>query len=660
MEIFKRNFVFLKQNLNSKSEVFEFIASKAYKLKIAKNKEEIIKDLEFRESQISTGLEAGFAIPHAQSQAVLIPSLFFISLENGIEWENFDKTKAKYLFCILLPKKGFATRQVELLSKIASIILDPEISKVLTSDDPDFVFKNLEKHFLEKLVNKNRENQENVKNLKKVIGITSCTVGIAHTYLAAEKLENALKNSGYFPKIETRGSAGPKNILTKNDIKTAEFVIISSDLEIDTTALIGKKVYFCTTKDAIHKSEKIIELAQKAPILKENFRKTLNEEAKTSQGNFLRHIMAGISYMIPYIIFGGIMIALSLGIGKSIYGNNSIAPKGDFLWWMFQIGLISFRLMIGALGAYIAYSICGRAGLAPGFIVSTVANSNDLFYGIGGIEVKTPMGFIGAVLFGFLVGYSVKYLNSLKIQKSLAGIMPIFVIPIGVSLFWSLMAIFIIGAPIGWILDKFIETLKSIFLKKDSLGLGIAFLLGLLLGSMIGFDMGGPINKVAYLSATALVASQIYEPMGMVAAAIPVAPFGMGLATLIWKKKFSQKEKSLGISAFVMGFIGVSEGAIPFAIVDPKRVISANVIGSAIAGGLSGILAVTNSAGHGGPIVAILGAIGSDKHGLGLGIAFFLIAIIIGSLTTALIYGFSKNRSIKIFTFWKKLWNRNK
>ncbi|ATP59796.1 PTS fructose transporter subunit IIABC [Mesomycoplasma dispar] len=650
MEIFEKDFVFLLQNLKTKNEVFEFIAKQSLKLNIATDEKQIIKDLQNRESQIPTGLESGFAIPHTQSESVLKPALFFISLKDGIDWQTFDNSLAKYLFCILLPKNGFDEAQVNVLAKIASLILDPKVKEILKSTEVDLVFANLAKHFQEKLAIKDSENkEENFTNLEKVVAITSCTVGIAHTYLAAEKLEAALKTSGYHPKIETRGSVGPKNILSESDIKQAKFVIIAADVEIDTSAFWGKKVYFTNTKDAIHQPKKVIENAEKAPILKANLAKESQKETKSQQGSFIKHIMTGISYMIPYVVFGGIMIALSLGIGKAIYGNNSAAPKGDFLWWMLEIGLIAFKIMIGVLGAYIAYSIAGRSALAPGFIVATVANSNDLFYGIGGISVQTPMGFIGAVLFGLLVGISVKYLNTLKIQKSFSAIMPIFVIPIGVSLFWSLMAIFVIGAPIGYVLDKFIEALKSVFNNKDGVGIGIAFLLGLLLGGMAGFDMGGPVNKVAFLTSTALVSTKIYEPMGMMAAAIPVAPFGMGIATLIWRKKFSQEEKSLGISALVMGFIGISEGAIPFAIADPKRVITANVIGSAVAGGLAGILAVTNQAGHGGPIVAVLGAVGSLKHGVGLGIAFFFLSVIVGSLTTTLIYGFLKNRSFNIF-----------
>lgn len=650
MSIFSKDFIFLDQDLNSKEEVFEFIAQKAVSLGIGTEKNKIFDDLLARENEISTGLESNFAIPHAQSSAIEKPALLFLSLKSGLDWQNFDDSKAKFIFCILLPKSGFEQNQVEILAKVARIILNPEIKEIILSKDENVIFNSISKFIFEKdqVENQETNSQKIPINAKKVVGITSCTVGIAHTYLAAEKLEMGLKQNGYIPKIETRGSVGPKNVLTKEDIDQAEFVIVASDLEIDSSIFDQKKVYFTSTKAAIHETESVIQKAKKAPILHNKQKKqTQNQENRTS---VVKHIITGISYMIPYVVFGGIMIALSLGIGKAIYGNANEAPKGDFLWWMLQIGVIAFKLMIGVLGGYIAYSIAGRAALAPGFIVATVGNTNDLFYGIGGISVQTPMGFIGAVIFGILVGYSVKFINSLKIQKSLSAILPIFVIPIGVSLFWSLIVIFLIGAPIGWVLDKLIAGLKHVFENKDGIGVGVAFLLGLLLGGMAGFDMGGPVNKVAFLTSTALVSTQVYEPMGMMAAAIPVAPIGMGITTLIWRRKFTKEEKSLGLSAIIMGFIGISEGAIPFAIADPKRVISANVIGSAVAGGLAGVLAVTNQAGHGGPIVAILGAVGSIKHGIGLGIAFFFLSVIVGSFTTALIYGFWKDRNFNIFS----------
>ncbi|UWD34354.1 PTS fructose transporter subunit IIABC [Mesomycoplasma molare] len=641
MNIFSKDYIFINETFKAKDDVFKFIAKKAFELKVTLSEKDVYDALLERESQVSTGMEKEFAIPHAQSEAINKPILLFIKSSEGLEWETFDNSKVKYMISILVPKNSKENIHLETLSKVSTMLSDADlIEKLKKLEDKEEIY-NLFNNFLE-----NKEAKQVNKTGKKVVGITSCAVGIAHTYLSAENLEKKLIAMGYEPKIETRGSVGPKNTLSSKDIEEAEFVIIASDVKIDLAKFNNKKLYSTSTKEAIHNTEEVIKKAENAPIFKQSSNSFKKEETKDKKG-VLKHIVTGISYMIPFVIFGGILIALSLGIGKSVYGSDSAAPKGDFLWWLLEIGVVSFTVMIGILGAYIAYSIAGRAAIMPAFVVSMVANNKGLFYNIGNIEVQTPMGFIGAVLFGILVGYTVKWIASFKIQKSVSAVIPMFIIPIGVTLFYSLLVVFVVGAPIGWVMDKFINSLKSLFENKNgSLNIGIALLIGALLGGMAGFDMGGPINKVAFLTSTALVSEQIFEPMGMVGAAIPVAPLGMGLTTLIFRKKFTNEEKTLGASALFMGFIGISEGAIPFAVADPKRVITANVVGSAVAGALAGLLSVTNAAAHGGPIVAILGAVGSKVHGTGLGILYFFLAVIAGTITTTLIYGFWKGKNV--------------
>ncbi|WP_027121395.1 PTS fructose transporter subunit IIABC [Mycoplasma leonicaptivi] len=637
MKIFSQETIFLDKEFQSKDEVFQFLAQKSKEIGITNNTNEVFEALWNRENQVSTGMENEIAIPHGQSDAILEPKLFFIKLKNDIEWETFDGSKVKYIFSILVPKTNKDNIHLETLSKVSTMLLDKNnlMKLKLATSEQEII------DLLNAYLTKEKEVVESKG--KKVIGITACTVGLAHTYMSAEALENKLRELGYNPKIETRGSVGVKNQLTDQDIQEAEFVVIASDLDVNLDAFNNKKVYVTSTKDAIKNTEQVINKAINAQVHKSNNANKI--EKSTEKVGFFKHIITGISYMIPFVIFGGIMIALSLGLGKSIYGNNLEAPQGDFLWYLLQIGVVAFTVMIGILGAYIAYSIAGKAAIMPALVVSMVANNNSLFYNIAGLSIRTPMGFIGAIIFGILIGYTVKYITNLKIQKSLSAVIPMFVIPIGVTLFYSLLVIFLIGAPIGWVMDKFISGLESIFKSEGGLKIGIALVVGALLGGMAGFDMGGPINKVAFLTGSALVTQQIFEPMGMIAAAIPVAPLGMGLATLLFRKKFNEQEKSLGASALVMGFIGISEGAIPFAVSDPKRVITANVIGSAIAGALAGVLSVTNAAAHGGPIVAILGAVGSDIHGKGLGIAFFFLAIVIGTIVTALIYGLWKPKT---------------
>ncbi|WGI36827.1 PTS fructose transporter subunit IIABC [Mesomycoplasma lagogenitalium] len=643
MEIFNKNNIFINQKLKDKQEIFEFISQKALDMKITTNKKLVYDALMNREKEVSTGMEKGFAIPHCQSSAVSKPTLFYIKLASEIEWETFDNSKVQYVFSILIPEKNQNNIHLETLSKISTMLVnDLTIQKLKKSVSVDEILL-----IVQSYLNEKKQVEQMKKTRGKVVGITSCTVGIAHTYMAAEKLENQLKSMGYETKIETRGSVGVKNKLSKKDIDEADFVIIATDMTIDLHKFDNKKLLKTSTKAAIHNTEEIVKKAQIAPVYKNVSTKKEDSDSSSEKKGILKHIIGGISYMIPYVIFGGIMIALSLGLGKSIYGSSSSAPRGDFLWWIEQIGVVSFNLMIGVLGAYIAFSIAGRAALMPAFVVSTVANMNSLFFNIGGIESKTPLGFVGAILFGLLIGYTVKWISSFKIQKSISAAVPMFIIPIGVTLFYSLIVVFIIGAPVAFVMGKFISWLQSIFNTDSNVGLGVAFLVGALLGGMAGFDMGGPINKVAFLTSTALVSSKIFEPMGMVAAAIPVAPLGMGFATIIFRKKFTEQEKTLGASALFMGFIGISEGAIPFAVADPKRVITANVIGSSAAGAIAGLLSVTNAAAHGGPIVAILGAVGSKTHGTALGILFFFIAVVVGTTITTLIYGFWKGKETK-------------
>ena len=393
-----------------------------------------------------------------------------------------------------------------------------------------------------------------------------------------------------------------------------------------------------------------------------------NEIQEKSGSSVMKHILTGVSYMVPFVILGGICIALSVGLGKIIYGDQHGAVSGDFFYYLEKIGAAAFSLMIGALGAYIAYSIAGRAAIAPAFIVSIVANTADAIFPIGGINVSTAMGFIGSILFGLAIGYTVKWINTWNINKTVSAIMPIFVIPLGVGLFYGLLAVFVIGAPIGYVMDKFIWALQKAF-SDGNIGVGVGIGIGILFGAMAGFDMGGPINKVAFLTCTALISSKVYQPMGLLAAAIPVAPLGMGLCTLIFKRKFNENEKTLGISAIIMGMIGISEGAIPFAVSDPKRAIICNVVGSAVAGAIAGGFGVTCTAAHGGPIVGVLLAVSSDHAGgLAWGIPFFFLAILVGTLVTCFMYGFmkkssnaddSKSKQSKVVFFKKNKINEN-
>lgn len=657
MNVFLKDYIKLDLEAKNKKDALTKISKFAVANKITSNQKKLVDSLLEREHIASTGFENGFAIPHTRDESILKTAFLFISFKKPINWNSIDKKPTRYAFVILIPDKNVESDHIEILSRISMALMDKEfcgnIKKIKNTNDAfELINSKINCDDIKASASKLDEPIYN----ETFIAVTACPVGVAHTYLAAEKLNDAANKLKINIKVETHGSAGVKNEFTQEEISKADFVIIASDIGIDLSRFKNKKIYQTHIKDAIYNPIKLIETAKKESktILQDsNFQKTtfddkgLNDTRKIKKSYVMKHLLTGISYMIPFVILGGICIALSVGLGKLVYGDSYDAPPGDFLYYLGQIGSIAFTLMIGVLGAYIANSIAGRAAIAPAFIVSILGNTTSAFFAIGGIPVVTAMGFIGSILFGLLIGYTVKWINTWKVPKSLTAIMPIFVIPLGVGLFYSLITMFVIGAPISWVMDKFINTLQNAFSQQTgglNVGLGIGF--GILIGAMAGFDMGGPINKVAFLTCSALITSKIYEPMGMMAAAIPIAPLGMGLCTLIFRNKFASEEKTLGVSAIIMGFIGISEGAIPFAVSDPKRAIISNVIGSAVAGAIAGAAGVTNLAAHGGPIVAILGAVGSNRSwGIAGGIGFFFLAVIVGTIVTALLYGFIRKNN---------------
>lgn len=498
---------------------------------------------------------------------------------------------------------------------------------------------------------------------KKILALTACPVGIAHTYIAQDKLEEGAKHLGYNIKVETHGSIGLKNEIKENDVKDADLIIVAvaagaSDLRLE--RFNGKPLYQVEITKVIKNPESVIkeafEKAQPYGASKSQKSGDSSDMFATSQKKgFMKHIMAGVGYMVPFVVFGGIMIALATGISQIIYGPGKSAPYPNFLWFMNQAGGIAFQLMVPILAGFIANSIAGRAALAPAMITAFIANATvpnpvgdgnvTIVYPIAGLGTSTPAGFLGALLIGPIVGYTVKWMITWKVPKTVQPVMPIFVIPILVTFVYSFIFIYAIGAPIGWVMDKFSNAIKG-------MPTGAMAGIGFLLGAMAGFDMGGPVNKIAFLTASGLITADRPEFMGALAAGIPVAPLGMGLTTLIFRKHFNENERTLGLTALLLGFFGISEGAIPFAVRDPKRAIISNVVGSAVAGAIAGGFFVTDMAAHGGPIVGILGAVGSSRYETWVGILVFFLAIIAGTLVTCFLYGgllTLERKNIKVF-----------
>ncbi|MFV8131034.1 fructose-specific PTS transporter subunit EIIC [Streptomyces syringium] len=459
----------------------------------------------------------------------------------------------------------------------------------------------------------------------RLLAVTACPTGIAHTYMAAEKLVQAAQALGHEMKVETQGSIGAENVLSDNDVIQADGIIVAADKDVDLSRFAGKRVLSVGVAEGIHHPERLIERVRSAPVHQAGGTgggpgpaapaDGVGGAGGKQRGVGYKALMNGVSYMIPFVVVGGLLIAVSLALGGHAQPDGGLViPEGSFWKHVNDIGVIGFTLMVPILSGYIAYAIGDRPALVPGMIGGWIANTGALY------DSESGAGFIGAIVTGFLAGYLVVWIKKVEVPRFVRPIMPVIVIPVVATSALGLFFIYVIGRPIAWVFEHLTDWLGG--LTGTS-----AALLGVVLGLMIAFDMGGPVNKTAFLFGAGLV-SKNPEIMGMCAAAIPVPPLGQGLATLLRRKLFSEQERETGLAALFMGFFGITEGAIPFAAARPARVIPANMVGGAVAGAVAGIAAVTDSVPHGGPIVAVLGAVG--------GVPMFFVAIAVGAVATAL------------------------
>ncbi|MGK5734097.1 fructose-specific PTS transporter subunit EIIC [Streptomyces sp. URMC 124] len=466
---------------------------------------------------------------------------------------------------------------------------------------------------------------------RRLLAVTACPTGIAHTYMAAEKLAQAAQELGYGMKVETQGSIGAENVLSESEIREADGIIVAADKDVDLSRFAGKRVLSVAVAEGIRRPERLIREVLSAPVrpgggaVAEAAPGSGGEAGAADElfvgaggggkerGTVYKALMNGVSYMIPFVVVGGLLISVSLALG------GRTTPQGivfDSSFWQTvnDIGVIGFALMIPVLSGYIAYAVGDRPALVPGMIGGWIAGHGELY------DSKAGAGFIGAIATGFLAGYLVLWIKKVKVPDFVRPIMPIIVIPIVATTALGLFFVYVIGRPIAWVFEHLTSWLGG--LTGTS-----AALLGVVLGLMIAFDMGGPVNKTAFLFGAGLV-SKNPEIMGMCAAAIPVPPLGQGIATLLRRGLFSKQEQETGLAALFMGFFGITEGAIPFAAARPARVIPANMCGGAVAGAIAGLAAVADNVPHGGPIVAVLGAVE--------GVPMFFVAIAVGTVVTAL------------------------
>ncbi|MDT2831008.1 PTS fructose transporter subunit IIC [Vagococcus carniphilus] len=482
---------------------------------------------------------------------------------------------------------------------------------------------------------------------KKIVAVTACAAGIAHTYMAAESLERAAKELGYDVKVETNGAIGAENVLTNEDIENADLVLIASDIKIDPIRFSGKPLFVTKSIPAIEDAEGLI---KKAFDEAEVFGKKGSKVGKIQIGNdkekvnFFTHIMSGISYMVPMVIAAGLILTIANlyafqkdDLGRIVeWGFNTDTQMGLLMSKLFYVGQVGFKLMIPLFAGFVANSIADKPAIAPAMIGAYLANDPEF------LGADAGGGFIGAIAVAFIVGYMVKGLKKIKWPKLVRPIVPIMIIPFLATLAITLIVLYVIGTPISLAMDGMYEGLTS--LNENYAGAPV--IIGAICGAMIGFDLGGPVNKTALVFGTAIFTDTLtkygidganFVPGTATQAAISVAPLGVWLATIIFKHKFSKDEKVAASAAFGMGIVGVTEGAIPFVASDPVRMIIANVTGSAVAGGLVAATGCKFYGGIGSPLGTFIGYIEQP-----IPFITWILCVSAGILTTALLIGFMK------------------
>ncbi|WP_097006212.1 PTS fructose transporter subunit IIABC [Lacrimispora amygdalina] len=566
-----------------------------------------------REALGSTAVGDGIAIPHAKVAAVKEPGLAAIVVPDGVDYEAYDGSLSKIIFMIAAPD-GEADVHLEALSKLSTLLMDPDFKESLIHAGSKEEFLRL---IDEKEAGK-KSKQKETKSGYRVLAVTACPTGIAHTFMAAENLEQKGKKLGISLKAETNGAEGVGNALTKAEIDAADGIIIAADKNVDMSRFDGKRVVVATVSEGIQKGEELIKRAVSSETPVYHYDGSSSSEDDSRQEGLGRsvykHLMNGVSHMLPFVIGGGILIALAFlfddySIDPSNFGKNT--PLAAYIK---TIGEQAFGMMLPVLAGYIAMSIADRPGLAVGFVGGLIAKMGATFANPAGGSVNS--GFLGALLAGFIGGYIVLFLKNAfkKLPKSLEGIKPVLLYP--------LLGIFLV-AVVTTFINPFVGAINDgITSLLNGMGGTSKIILGVVVGGMMSVDMGGPVNKAAYVFGTAQLAEGNFDIMAAVMAGGMVPPIAIALCTTFFKKKFTEKERQSGLVNYIMGLSFISEGAIPFAAADPLRVIPSCMIGSAVAGGLSMALGCTLRAPHGG--IFVLPTIGNPFG--------YLIAIIAGSV----------------------------
>lgn len=589
-----------------------------------------------REEEGTTGIGMGIAIPHCKSDAVTKAGLAAMVVKDGVDFESLDGTPAKIIFLIAAPNTEDNVH-LQVLSKLSVMLMDEQFTNSLINAGSVDEFLNIidsaEKAKDEKEAAKEAKAKEPVEVKKDdvfIVAVTACPTGIAHTYMAAEAIEKKAKELGYQVKVETRGSGGAKNVLTDDEIAKAAGVIVACDTNVPTDRFDGKKVIECQVSDGINKTEELIKriAAGDAPVFKASGKKEASHSSvggKESIGHQIyKHLMNGVSHMLPFVVGGGILIAIAFLIdGFSVDLNSLPADQRANFGTITQgaalfkgIGGTAFGFMLPILAGFIAMSIADRPGLAVGFVG-------------GSIAANGTSGFLGALVAGFVAGYIVLLLKKVfsKLPESLDGMKPVLLYP--------LLGIFLVGVIMQFVVEPPIGALNTAINNGlNGLNGASAVVLGVLLGGMMSVDMGGPVNKAAYVFGTASIAAGNYNIMAAVMIGGMVPPIAIALATIFFKNKFTAEERKAGPTNFIMGLSFITEGAIPFAASDPLHVLPACVVGSAVAGGLSMAFGCTLMAPHGG--IFVVPTIGNPL--------MYLVALVIGAFIACGLLGLLKKK----------------
>ena len=637
-DLLKTTTVKTGMQISSREEAIDMLIDLHDKAGNLKDKKLYKEGILAREASGTTAIGDGIAIPHAKSKAVRNAGLAAITVPEGVDYGAPDGKPSNLVFMIAAPVDG--DLHLEVLSRLMTLLMDMELrEELLGAANVDEFINAIDRKEKERYPEEDVQEQADVAEKEQkhgydILAVTACPTGIAHTYMAAEALEKKAHEMGYSLKAETNGSGGAKNVLTPEEIDAADGIIIAADKNVEMVRFDGKRVCKTNVSAGINKPEELINMIVegKAPVYHYEGEKTTSAESIGGEGighKIYKHLMNGVSYMLPFVIGGGILIALAFLI-DTIAGAPRDGNFGTYTQaaaFFKTIGGAAFSFMMPVLAGYIARSIADRPGLAVGFVGGYIATIGCTFANIGG-DSAAVSGFIGALIAGFAGGFIVLLLKKVFsfLPESLENMMPVLIIPLlGVLLMGAFMCL----------INPFVGALNTaISYGLNSMGSTSQILLGCLLAGMMAIDMGGPFNKAAYVFGTAAIASGGFNIMAAVMIGGMVPPIAIALATTFFKSKFTEEEKKAGVVNYIMGLCFITEGAIPFAAADPVRVIPSCIVGSAVAGGISMAMGCTLRAPHGGIFVfPVVGNVGG-----------YLLALVAGAVVGMILLGILKKK----------------